>query len=90
MDFAVPADDREIIKESEKRDKYLDLAREQKNKKTMEHEGDGDTNCGWCTWKILKGLVKRLEDLEIRGQLEAIQTIGLLRLVRILKRVLET
>ena len=20
------------------------------NKKTMEHEGDGDTNYGWCTW----------------------------------------
>ena len=20
----------------------------------MEHEGDGDTNCGWCTWNIGK------------------------------------
>ena len=42
MDFAVPANHRRKIKEKEKRDKYLHLAREQK--KTMEHEGDGDTN----------------------------------------------
>ena len=35
-----------IIKESKKRDNYLDLARELK--KTMEHEGDGDTNCNRC------------------------------------------
>ena len=34
------------FKESEKKDKYLDLARELK--KTMEHEGNGDTNCNWC------------------------------------------
>ena len=36
------------IKESKKSDKYLNFVRELK-KKTMEHEGDGDTNCGWCT-----------------------------------------
>ena len=34
------------VKENEKKDKYLDLARELK-KKTMEHESDGDTNCIW-------------------------------------------
>ena len=39
---------------------------------------------------ILKGLVKGLEDLEIRGQVEAIQTIALLRSSRILRRVMET
>ena len=33
---------------SEKRDECLDLVRELK--KTMEHEGDSDTNCNWCTW----------------------------------------
>ena len=44
VDFAVPADHRGRIKESEKRDKYLNLAREVK--KTIEHEVDGDTNCG--------------------------------------------
>ena len=33
MDFAVPADHRVELKESKKRDKYLDLARELKKKK---------------------------------------------------------
>ena len=46
MDFAVPADHRVKLKENEKRDKYLDLARELK--KTMEYESDGDANCKWC------------------------------------------
>ena len=36
MDFAVPADHRIKLKENEKKDKYLDLARELK--KTEEHE----------------------------------------------------
>ena len=48
VNFAVPADHRVKMKESEKRDKYQDLARELK--KTMEHEGDANTNCNWCAW----------------------------------------
>ena len=48
VDFAVPADNRIKVKECEKKDKYLDLARELK--KTMEHEGDKYTNCDWCVW----------------------------------------
>ena len=44
MDFTIPADHRVKIKESKKRDKYLDLARVTN---IMEHEGGGDTNCGW-------------------------------------------
>ena len=120
------------IKEIEKRDKFLDLARELKI--TMGREGDRDTNPDWYTWnnlqgtghktgrlgnkrtsrdhpdysiikigqntekspgdlrrlaitqnKILigtlgtisKGLVTRQEDLEIRGQVETIQTTAL-------------
>ena len=39
---------------------------------------------------IPKGLVKGLEDLEIRRLAEIIQTTALLRSARILKRVLET
>ena len=53
MAFAVPVDHRVKIKENEKRDKYEDLARGQKkknNKQTIEHEGAGDINRGWCTW----------------------------------------
>ena len=37
---------------------------------------------------ITKGLIKGLEDLEIRGQVETLQTTALLRSARILKRVL--
>ena len=33
------------MKESEKKDKYLDLARE-----LEKHESDGNTNCNWCSW----------------------------------------
>ena len=43
--FAVPADHRIKLKESEKKDKYLDLARELK--KTMDHVGDYYTNYDW-------------------------------------------
>ena len=48
VDFAVPADHRIKLKEGEKKNKYLDLARELK--KTMEHAGDNYTNCNWCVW----------------------------------------
>ena len=39
---------------------------------------------------VTKGLVKGLEDLEIRGRVETIQIKALLRSARILRRVLET
>ena len=48
MDFAVPADHRVKLKESEKKDKYLDLARDLK--KTVEHERDDYLNCNKCSW----------------------------------------
>ena len=47
VDFAVPVDHWVKLKESEKRDKYQDLARELK--KTVEHESDDYTNCNWQT-----------------------------------------
>ena len=57
MDLAVPADLRVKLKGSEKKDKYVDLAKELK--KTMEHESDNYTNRGWCFWyshqRIIKG-----------------------------------
>ena len=46
MDFTVPADHGIKLKESEKKDKYFDLAGELK--KTIEHEGDDYTNWDWC------------------------------------------
>ena len=39
---------------------------------------------------VPKDLEKILEELEIRGIIETIQTISLLRLARILRRVMET
>ena len=53
-------------------DKYLDLAGELK--KTMERAGDNYTKCNWCVWTVTKGLLKGLEDLEVGGRVETIQT----------------
>ena len=39
---------------------------------------------------LTKGLLKGLEDLEVGGRVETIQTTALLRTARILRRVLET
>ena len=39
---------------------------------------------------VAKGLLKGLEDLEVGGQVETIQTAALLRTARILRSVLET
>ena len=39
---------------------------------------------------ITKGLLNGLEDLEVGGRIETIQTTALLRTARILRRVLET
>ena len=42
----------------------------------------------FCT--VTKGLLNGLEDLEVGGRVETIQTTTLLRTARILRRVLET
>ena len=39
---------------------------------------------------VTKGLLKGLEDLEVSGRVETIQTTALLKTARILRRVLET
>ena len=39
---------------------------------------------------VTRGLVQGLEDLEITGRMETIQTTALLRSARTLRRVLET
>ena len=51
MDFAVPADDRVKLKENEKKDKYLDLAREFKKKLwNMKVTIVIILYCNWCSW----------------------------------------
>ena len=87
-DFAVPADHRINLKESEKKVKYLDLARELKKLWQMKIMIVPIVMGALST--ISKGLLKGLEDLEIGGRVETIQTTALLRTARILRRVLET
>ena len=88
MDFLVLADHRVKIKESKKIDEYLDISHELKKVRNM---------------KVLvipmvigmlgmvpKDLERRQDEFEIKGQIENIQTIALLRMARILRRVQET
>ena len=89
VDFAVPADHRIKLKECEKRDKYLDLARELK-KKLWNMTVTIIPIVIRAFGTVTKGLLKGLEDLEVGGQVETIQTTALLKTARILRRVLET
>ena len=86
--FAVPADRRIKLKECEKRDKYIDLARELKELWNMKVTIIPIVIGAFGT--VTKGLLKGLEDLEVCGRVETIQTTALLKTVRILRRVLET
>ena len=75
-------------KESEKRDKYIELAREMKKLWNMKV-----ILIPIVTGKLgsaTKELIRGPEGLEIRGRTETIQTTVLLRSARILRRVLET
>ena len=71
----------------EKKDKYLDHARELKKLWNIQVTiisiiGPFGT--------VTKGLLKGLEDLEVGGRVETTQITTLLRMARILRRVLET
>ena len=86
MDFAVSANHRVVMKESDKF-KCQDLAKEKKlwnMKVTIIPIVIG------ALGTITKELIKELEDLEIRGWMKTIQIALLLRSARILRRVLET
>ena len=88
VDFAVPADHRIKPKECEKKDKYLDLARELKNLWNVQVTIIPIVIGAFGT--VTKGCLKRLEDLEVGGRVETIQTTALLRMEWILRRILET
>ena len=66
VDFAVPADHRIKLKECEKKDKYLDLARELKKLWNMKVTIIPIVISAFGT--VTKGLLKGLEDLEVGGQ----------------------
>ena len=70
VDFAVPADHRIKLKECEKRDKYLDLARELKKLWNMKVTIIPIVIGAFGT--VIKGLLKGLEDLEIGGRVDTI------------------
>ena len=63
MDFSVPADHRIKLKESEKKDKYLDLAREMKKLWNMKMTIIPIVIGAFGT--VIKGLLKGLEDYYI-------------------------
>ena len=88
VNFAVLADHRIIPKENEKKDKYLDLATELKKLWNMKVTIVPTVIGAFGT--VTKELLKGLEDLEIGGRVEIIQTPALLRTARILRRVVET
>ena len=85
VDFAVLADNGIKLKESEKKDKYLDVARELKKLLNMKVTIIPIVIGAFGT--VTKRLLKRREDLGVGGWVETIQTTTLLR---ILRRVLET
>ena len=76
------------LKESKKRDKYLDFARELKKLWNMKVTIIPIVIGALGT--VTKGLLKGLEDLEVGDRVETIQTTTLSKTARILRRVLET
>ena len=70
MDFAVPADHRVKMKENEKMDKPLDLARERKKLWNMKVKVIPIVVGAFGT--VPKSFEKRLEEVGIRGRIETI------------------
>ena len=75
MKFNVPAGHKIKLKENEKRDKYLDIARELKKLWSMKVTKIPIV-IGALS-RIIKGLRRRIENLEIRGQVETVQITAL-------------
>ena len=88
VDFAVLADHRIKLIESEERDKYLDLARELKKLWNMKVTIIPILIGAFGT--VTYGLLKGPEDLEVGDRVETIQTTALLKTARMLRSVLET
>ena len=88
IDFAVPGDHKIKVKEGEKKNKYVNLARELKKKLWKMKVTIIPIVIG-IFGTVTKGLLKELEDLEVGGRVKTIQTTTLLRTARILRRVLE-
>ena len=83
MAFVVPVDHGGKLEGREKKDKYLDLARQSKKLWNMKVKFIPIVNVALDT--VIERLLKGLEDLEITGWAETIQTTTLLRSARTLK-----
>ena len=89
VDFAVPADHIITLRECEKKDKCLDLARELKKKLWKMKVTIAPIGIG-AFGTITKGLLKGLEDLKVGGLVQTIQITALLRTASIQRRILYT
>ena len=87
MDLAVPAVHRIKLKENEKNDKLLDLAKGLEKLWNVKRTIIPIVIGAFGT--VTKGLLKGLEYLKVGGRVETIQTTALL-IVGIFSRVLET
>ena len=85
--FAVLADHRVKLKETEKKDKYLDFVRELKKLGNMKVTFIPIVIGAFGT--VTEELLKGLEELGMRWRVETIQTTTLLRTARILRSVLD-
>ena len=74
MDFAIQADLRVKLKESEKRDNYQDRARESKKQQQWNVKVTVVRIVIGTFGTVTKALVKGLEVLEKRGRVETIQS----------------
>ena len=90
MEFTVPADHKVKQEVTKERDKYLDIAREQKKNKLGNMKVTVIPSVNRILGRVTKDLVKRLDDLEIRERVQTIETTALLRSSRILRRILAT
>ena len=88
VDLVVLADHWVKLKECEKTDKYLDLARELKKKLWKMKVTIIPIENG-VLGTVTKGLVQGLGELEITGRVETVETTALLKFTRILTQVLE-
>ena len=75
------------MKENEKIDKYLELAKKLL-KKNVEYEDDSATSYSWSTWNGNQRFGK-IQEQKIRDRIGTILTTAL-RSVKILRRVLDT
>ena len=88
VDFTVPADQRMKLKENEKKNNYLEIARELK--KIWNMKVAILPIVFWAFGTVTKGLLKGQEYLKVGGREKTIQSTTLLRMARMLRRVLHT